>query len=164
MPLRGARPKIGWATGHTEVIGLRYFAQLPRPMQRVAWSTLHMAPRVKRRVRKKGYEATTQWLDQMRRPVVTSVDNATAIAGIAQITTARMPGRYNCLTRSLVVWWLLGGDRSAHIRFGVSPDPAAAFQFHAWVEKDGVVINDTDDVAARYAPFAKPPSSAMGFD
>lgn len=143
---------------------MRYFTQLPRSLHRVAWSTAHMAPRVKRRVRRKGYEATTKWLDERSRPVVTSVPDARAIAVIAQTVTARMPGHYNCLTRSMVVWWLVGGDQSAYIRFGVSPDPPAAFKFHAWVEKDDVVINDTDDVASRNSPFLSPPSKAMGFD
>ncbi len=143
---------------------MKYFLRLPFPLKRVVFSAALMAPRIKRRVQRHGYEATTRWLAARRKPVVTEAKDAIAIASIAQLTTVRVPGSYNCLTRSLLVWWLVGGDNSAHIRFGVIPDDGSGFNFHAWVEKEGVVINDAADVASHYTPFTMPLPSAIKFD
>lgn len=66
--------------------------------------------------------------------------------------------RANCLERSLVLWWLLEreGIRS-EIRFGVRPSRnGAAPDFHAWVEKDGNVLNDRPDIADEFLPFDDP--------
>lgn len=53
--------------------------------------------------------------------------------------------------QSLVILWVLrraGAD--AHLRFGVLPSPFAA---HAWVEHDGVPVNDDADALKGYRPF-----------
>jgi hypothetical protein len=143
---------------------VKYFMQLPYSLKRVAATTALMAPQVKRRVHRDGIAATTKWLNGRKRPSIASTSEAANIAHIAQTVTSRMPGSYNCLTRSLVVWWLVGGDDSATIRFGVSPDQASGFKFHAWVEKGDVVINDAQDVAQSYLPFGDGPPSAADFD
>ena len=40
------------------------------------------------------------------------------------------------------------------MRIGVGKDHAReALLFHAWVEIDGLVVNDSPDVADRFAPF-----------
>lgn len=61
--------------------------------------------------------------------------------------------RANCLQRSLALWWLLrrNGIRSElHIgtrKIGRQLDA------HAWIEIEGVVLNDSSDVRHRYEPF-----------
>jgi hypothetical protein len=58
-----------------------------------------------------------------------------------------------CLERSLVVWWLAGDD--SVIRFGVAPRTAdKPHVFHAWVERDGLVVNDHPDVASHFLPLS----------
>jgi len=70
-----------------------------------------------------------------------------------------------CLARSLTAQLLLrrrGIDAELRIGVGrVDVDPggatsgpaAAPLAFHAWVEVDGIPVNDADDVAQRFAPF-----------
>jgi hypothetical protein len=60
-----------------------------------------------------------------------------------------------CLPQSLLLWWFLrrrriGGD----LRFGVHKRETR-FEAHAWVEVDGVPVNDTEDVQERYIPLGK---------
>jgi hypothetical protein len=143
---------------------MKYFIQLSSSLKLVAATTAFMAPRVKRRVHRDGIAATTDWLTGRKRPLIATASEAARVAHIAQTVTSRMPGSYNCLTRSLVVWWLVGGDESATIRFGVSPDDGASFKFHAWVEKGDVVINDAQNVGQSYLPFGGSPPSDAGFD
>ena len=63
-------------------------------------------------------------------------------------------GPVTCLTRSLVLrWWLLR-------RYGTTSDlcigvrlEQGEFAAHAWVEKDGIPLNDRPEFVARYAIF-----------
>lgn len=62
-----------------------------------------------------------------------------------------LPG--NCLSRSLVLWWQLRRRGLAPaLRLGASLT-GGVFAAHAWVEYEGRAINDTPDVAGRYAPL-----------
>jgi hypothetical protein len=65
-------------------------------------------------------------------------------------------GRYvpgsTCLSRSLVLTWLLRGNGvAADVRIGVKT--AGGFGAHAWVENGGVALNDPQRPAERYAAF-----------
>ena len=65
--------------------------------------------------------------------------------------------RANCLHRSMVTWWMLrrrGVDTD--IRFGVRPRPGQRPDFHAWVECDGVVLNDDPSISDEFLPFDGP--------
>lgn len=70
--------------------------------------------------------------------------------------------RANCLERSLVLWFMLQRRGVAtDLRIGVRRRPGAdsgdrALDFHAWVERGGVVLNDVADVRARFACFDRP--------
>jgi hypothetical protein len=74
------------------------------------------------------------------------------------------PWRPRCLLRSLALARLLGRRGIAcEVCIGLpagqgGPVPGAGpdFSAHAWVEYDGVVLNDRDDVAARFLPFDAP--------
>lgn len=62
----------------------------------------------------------------------------------------------NCLKKSLVLWILLRdrGIRS-EIRIGVERE-STTFAAHAWVEYQGIVLNDSDDVHQRFQAFDRP--------
>lgn len=69
---------------------------------------------------------------------------------------------HNCLTRSLVLQWLLR-------RQGVPTDLCLGAQLeggqlraHAWVEFDGHPLNDAEDVAERFPPFTRPGIAVWG--
>ena len=69
--------------------------------------------------------------------------------------------RARCLARSLVLCHLLRQrGRSTEIRLGVSKLADGKLSAHAWVELDGVPLNDGADVFERYAAL---PSSATKF-
>ena len=69
----------------------------------------------------------------------------------------------NCLSRSLTLWWLLlvQGIRS-DLRIGVTRQPGQ-FAAHAWIEYQGTVLNDRQDVGRRYSTFDRPINSAVRF-
>ena len=59
----------------------------------------------------------------------------------------------NCLQQSLALWWLLRrqGIRS-ELYIGTRKE-AGRLDAHAWIEIEGVVLNDSSDVRHRYEPF-----------
>jgi hypothetical protein len=66
------------------------------------------------------------------------------------LASALYPGRALCLERSLVLYHYLRRARiPVQFRLGVQPYPFAA---HAWVERDGVPINDVPEHVAYFTP------------
>ncbi|MGK7876616.1 MAG: lasso peptide biosynthesis B2 protein [Xenococcaceae cyanobacterium] len=62
----------------------------------------------------------------------------------------------NCLKKSLVLWGLLRHQGiNSELRIGVRWE-AKNFEAHAWVECEGVALNDTQDVRDRFAMFERP--------
>ena len=62
-----------------------------------------------------------------------------------------------CLDRSVFLWSLMRLHRlDGNVRIGISLD-GDSIAGHAWVEVDGVVINDTPDVAESFAVFEDDP-------
>ncbi len=81
---------------------------------------------------------------------------AWAIARIVKIAARHGLWRPKCLTQSLVLWWFLRRQKiDGDLRIGVQPE-GDRLEAHAWVEFQGVILNDDDDVHQRFAPFAKP--------
>lgn len=61
--------------------------------------------------------------------------------------------RPTCLQRSLTLWWLLRRQGVAsELRLGVRLEEGR-FEAHAWVERQGLVLNDRPDIAQVFAPF-----------
>jgi hypothetical protein len=66
------------------------------------------------------------------------------------------PGPVTCLTRSLLLRWLLRRRGIAsELRIGVQL-VQGKLDAHAWVEYEGIPINDAQDVAQRFAVFNEP--------
>ncbi len=82
-------------------------------------------------------------------------DVASEVKWIA-IAARYVPGGASCLVRSVALLAVLR-RRGLHsqLRIGVG-DARPALEAHAWVEVDGVPVNDSDDVTARYRPFGAP--------
>ena len=61
--------------------------------------------------------------------------------------------RSTCLEKSLALWWLLGrqGVASA-VRIGARKN-SAKFEAHAWIECDGVALNEPEEPHRHYAAF-----------
>lgn len=74
---------------------------------------------------------------------------------VVKVAAMYGPWRANCLQRSVVLWWFLRRrGHAGELRIGVRRDrETGALDFHAWMERDGVVLNDDPEVRSRYAVF-----------
>jgi hypothetical protein len=82
-----------------------------------------------------------------------SVEGARQLANLSTATARRLFIRTNCLEQSLVIWFLLRRRGvSATLRFGGRKD-GDQFEAHAWVEWQGVVLNDEGAVREKFTPF-----------
>jgi len=65
----------------------------------------------------------------------------------------RSPIHTNCLQRSLTLWWLLRRiGVASDLRIGVDTEDGV-FKAHAWLEKNGVVLNDSPNSVQHFTPF-----------
>jgi hypothetical protein len=63
--------------------------------------------------------------------------------------------RATCLAQSLTLWFLLRQQNiSSVIKIGVRKKDGH-MEAHAWVERNGVALNETDEVHQHYAPFER---------
>ncbi|MDB9373324.1 lasso peptide biosynthesis B2 protein [Nodularia sphaerocarpa] len=80
---------------------------------------------------------------------------------IKTISMVQLAARYcqpwaKCLQKSLVLWGLLHHQGiNSELRIGVKKE-AESFEAHAWVEYEGFVLNDTQNVRDRFAMFDRP--------
>ncbi len=101
-----------------------------------------------------GYRRTVRVGERFsrRRPVpVDAAARADTTARIMWKVNERLHLPSTCLSRCLALWYLLrlqGVPTAIHL--GVRAD-GAPLDAHAWVEHDGRVLTDDDDVATRYA-------------
>jgi Transglutaminase-like superfamily len=80
-------------------------------------------------------------------------DQARTMARMVRLASDHGIFRGNCLERSLTLWWLLGRHGiETDLRIGVRR-ALGQFEAHAWVELDGIALNDSNDVGQRYSPF-----------
>jgi hypothetical protein len=80
------------------------------------------------------------------------------IAQLVALASRHGLARGNCLSQSLTLQRLLGGAGATQLRIGARQGPAG-LEAHAWIEHEGLPLNDTADVAERYAPFPALPSA-----
>jgi hypothetical protein len=85
------------------------------------------------------------------RPDAAITDRTVRLARIVGIGARRGPLGGQCLHRSLTLWWLLrrrGIDSSLKIGARLEDRDLEA---HAWVEREGVILNDSERSVRRYA-------------
>lgn len=93
------------------------------------------------------------------RPAAQSLDEARRTAWVVEVAARRGPWPANCLQRSVVLWWFLARRGLAgDLRIGVrrrpgGPPGSDSLDFHAWVEHEGVVLNDVPHIRSRFATF-----------
>jgi hypothetical protein len=130
---------------------------LPAPDRRLVLQLVALLPAVAAAIRIFGLRRVCRFLS--RHPVIgegagaSDAQGAREAARLVNAIACRIPGRPNCLTRSVTLWWILRrrGTDSA-LRIGVRTADGR-FEAHAWVELDGLVVNDDADIAHRFAPF-----------
>jgi hypothetical protein len=63
--------------------------------------------------------------------------------------------RPKCLAKSYVLWWLLARQSiHADLCIGVKKENSL-LEGHAWVESDGIVLNDSADVQTTFVPITR---------
>jgi hypothetical protein len=85
-----------------------------------------------------------QVIDSERVRIAVRMVNAAARHGLGSST---------CLEKSLALWWLLRREGIvSSVRIGARK-AAGKFEAHAWLERDGVTLNEPGDEHRHYATF-----------
>ena len=59
----------------------------------------------------------------------------------------------SCLVKSLTLWWMLGRQGiTSQLRVGIRKE-AGNLEAHAWVERDGIALNEREERHHHYAAF-----------
>lgn len=116
---------------------------------------LVLLPIVTASLRLAGFQKTYRWLDVPQTEGASS-DGRTVDESV-DVAARNLPlYKPTCLPRSLVLWHMLRRrGEPAELRIGVRAADGH-FIAHAWVERDGVVVNDAPDIAQRFAPLELP--------
>ena len=94
-------------------------------------------------------------LERARKPICPAITlpEIQALGELVNIAARHTLGPRTCLTRSLLLGWLLQrrGVQS-QLRIGVRVTQGA-LDAHAWVECDGIPVNDRPNVSVQFASF-----------
>ena len=131
--------------------------------QKVLLVSLVLLPLFWLGLRLAGLQGFQAWLDRSpvaRRAPLT--DAEAAALGVAVNRAANhVFGPATCLTRSLLLRWLLRRyGTPSDLRIGVRLEEGM-LAAHAWVEKDGIPLNDRPELVASYAAFDQPVAPEM---
>jgi len=137
---------------------LEKFAALPWPERRTLLAAVALLPLFWLGLKCFGLRRLQAWL---QRPLPAtdaslSADEITRIATLVNGAAGLAPIPATCLTRSLLLGWMLRRRGVAsQLRIGVRMNKGK-LDAHAWVECAGVPINDQPDVGRQFAAFQTP--------
>ena len=140
---------------------LKRYNALDGEARRIFWRAVALLPMVRISLRSRGYKKTQEWLEWRLQDGDTPDRAGDHAAGIEK--TCRMVraaahygiGNSSCLDESLVLWYLLRRqDVAASLRIGVRKENEE-FAAHAWVEHEGVALNQKEELHRHYAAFER---------
>ncbi len=145
---------------------LRRFNALERPAQTLFLRAAVLLPLVSFSLRWRGFRATQAALQRFLSNAMPEQDSGSAQARAA--LTARMVNSADrhgffcssCLAKSLTLWWLLERQGiTSHLRVGIRKENEK-LKAHAWIERDGAILNEPEEHHRHYAAFdaAFPPA------
>jgi Transglutaminase-like superfamily len=123
--------------------------------------TVFLMPRISMSLHVRGFQKTQRALQQKLSSTTHKSPNGNEDAQYAVQTTCRMVRagaqygliRPSCLVESLTLWYLLRRQSlPATLRIGVRK-PAGKFEAHAWVECEGIALNQPAEPHQHYAAF-----------
>lgn len=128
-----------------------------------------LLPLISCSLRLRRFQKTKAHLEPDASPSSPQVSDPEQVANAVQKTCrmVRAAARYGfvrptCLADSLALWHLLQKQGiSANLRIGVRKS-SHHFEAHAWVEHNGVALNQADEVHRHYAPFDRELSQLSG--
>ncbi len=136
------------------------FRALSWPERRVVVAAVAWLPLFWLALRLVGFRRFQGWLQRGKAPA-TSIQNSVAfdevfrIGSLVNHAAHHAPFRATCLTRSLLLRWMLRRQGiDSQLRIGVRLNQGA-LGAHAWVEFTGIPINDRPEVSKEFAPFAE---------
>ena len=148
---------------------LQRYNALPGDARKLFRRAAILGPTIGLVLRFRGYRRTQDWL-QRKLDLQTIVGPETRETSAQVEMTCRMVraaeryavARVTCLQESLLLWYLLQRQGiPAAIRIGVWK-PEGKFEAHAWVELNGIALNQVDEQHRHYLPFdsdfPQPPS------
>ena len=138
---------------------LRRFSALERPAQLLFLRALAMLPLVSLSLRLRGFQPTQSTLQKTLSPSITPMraDSAGQRVSLAarMVQAADRHGLVHpsCLAKSLTLWWLLGRQGiSSRLRIGIRKENGK-LEAHAWVEREGIALNEPEEQHHHYAAF-----------
>lgn len=138
---------------------LRRFSALERPAQTLFLRALVMLPLVGLSLKLRGFDATRLTLRKAlsRATLRTDSDSLNTQIALAahMVNAADRHGLVHpsCLVKSLTLWWLLGRQGiTSELRIGVRKE-GGNLEAHAWVEREGIALNEPEERHHHYAAF-----------
>jgi Transglutaminase-like superfamily len=121
-----------------------------------------LLPLISLSLRLRGFRATQATLQKRIGSAVSSHyeptdpakgEHAALTARMVRSAAIRSFGPATCLEKALVLWWLLGRQGiGSRVRIGTRKI-GKKFEAHAWVECDGVALNEPEEAHKHYAAF-----------
>jgi hypothetical protein len=134
---------------------LRRFSALDHPAKSLfvrAWVTLFV---ISLSLRLRGFRSTQAMLERRIPSPFKTVHPETVMMTVRMVKAAvrHSFAQRTCLEESLTLWWMLGRQGvPAEVRIGVQKS-GDRFTAHAWVESNGVALNEPESVHQHYAAF-----------
>lgn len=130
------------------------FLALSRPERRTVLAALALLPFFWLALRLVGLQRLQSRLHRKAKPGnAPSLDELKRMGSLVNAASGRVLGGNACLTRSLYLWWLLRRrEVPCSLRIGVRMN-AGNLDAHAWVEHDGIPINDRPDIGDHFPAF-----------
>ncbi len=138
---------------------LRRFSALERTAQMLFLRALVLLPFVGLSLRLRGFESTRTTLQKTISPTTSRLDSNSLNKQIAltahMVNAADRHGLVHpsCLPKSLTLWCLLGQQGIAsQLRVGIRKE-GGKLEAHAWVEREGIALNEPEERHHHYAAF-----------
>jgi Transglutaminase-like superfamily len=138
---------------------LRRFSALERPAQTLFLRALLLLPVVSLSLKLRGFQATRATLQRTLSAPVPKPDSdfvkkcVPLTAHMVNAADRHGPVHPSCLAKSLALWWLLGRQGiTSRLRIGIRRE-SEKLEAHAWVEREGIALNESAEHHRHYAAF-----------
>jgi hypothetical protein len=142
---------------------LRRFSALEPRAQKAFLQAIVLLPLITLSLRSRGFRATQISLQRLLSlagngpPGSHSDKNVAITAHMVNAADRHSFIHPSCLAKSLALWWLLERQGiSSSLRIGIRKEKGK-FEAHAWVECDGIVLNEPEEHHRHYAAFSSLP-------
>jgi hypothetical protein len=138
---------------------LRRFKALDRLGKALFLRAVAMLPLVSLSLRLRGFRPTQSILQKSLLPPDPQMDQdgvkkrADLTAHMVYAADRHGVVHPSCLAKSLTLWWLLGRQGiTSHLRIGIRKENNK-LEAHAWVEREGIALNEPEEHHYHYAAF-----------